>query len=329
MLAAAMARRWARLLVSMGASALVALAGPAHAQAPTDLQRAQRAFEEGERAEKKGDCAAAVTLFEEALSIVETAQLRMRAGRCKEKLGRLVEAVGDYQRATTLAQKDPELLALAQSQLASVLPRVPKISFETPAPLPSDAMVTVDGSIVRDVGTNRLVDPGTHAVKVTASGYRPFEAQVLAEERKVSVLRIELTPLVAPPPPPPPNSDVDPVPWILLGSAGATLGAAIGLGAHSFVLAQQVIDELPAPCREVTSFEVACDSEELPDLESAKVEQNVFLGLSVGAAIITAGLLVTSVTMIGTSTEPSKVARVRPLPWLGPEGAGLGLSIDL
>jgi len=55
MLAAAMARRWARLLVSMGASALVALAGPAHAQAPTDLQRAQRAFEEGERAEKKGN----------------------------------------------------------------------------------------------------------------------------------------------------------------------------------------------------------------------------------------------------------------------------------
>lgn len=324
-----MARRALSWLVS-GTALLVALCGSAGAHAQPALQAAQRAFDEGDRAEKKGDCATAVLKFEEAMAIVETPQLRMRAGRCKEKLGRRVEAVGDYQRATVLAQSDPELLALAQAQLQGALPRVPKLRFKLPVPRPEELAISVDGKAVADVDSDKLVDPGTHPVKVTARGHHAFEAQVLAEEGKVSVLEVKLTRVELPPPTTPPPASFDPVPFILLGSAGAALGASIGLGAYSFVLAQDLVDQLPAGCRQETQFDVVCDTAELPELESKKVEQNVVLGLSVGAAIISAGLLTTSITMLGTAPDaPAKAGRARAVPWFGPEGAGLGVAIDL
>lgn len=320
--------QWALLSVLTWA---VLVPPSAFAQAPEDLARAQQAYEAGNRAEERGDCARAIARFQEAIAIVETPQLRMRAGRCKERTGKLVEALGDYQRAVVLAEGQPELLALANGHLSNLLPRVPKVTFEIAEPPPNELVITIDGEKIADVAGGRLADPGPHRVHASAPGHDPFDVELELSAGKTASVKIVLEKHPPPEGPPKPtrrpSSGPDPTPWILLSAAGVTLGAAIGLGVYSFQLKEDAVEMLDEARFEgcgVSGYQITCPGpEEDPryvDLEDKKVEQNVMLGLSVGATIVTVGLAVTGITLMSTGADEPKIANLAP--WVDPTGSG-------
>ena len=84
-------------------------------------------------------------------------------------------------------------------------------------------------------------------------------------------------------------------------------------------------DRMPAECS-IAIYQITCEGAEgapkFEDIEQLKVEQNVMLGLSVGATIITAGLITTAITLLGTSEDGSTATAVA-VPWTSPDGGGL------
>ncbi|NUP07274.1 MAG: hypothetical protein HOW73_14565 [Polyangiaceae bacterium] len=314
-------RRWT--LIGAAVTMIIATARSAYADQAADAAKAQALFSEGVHAEENGDCARAIEKFDGAIALVETPQLRLRSARCKEKVGKLVEALGDYQRATAIAKGDPELLAAAKGQLSNVMPRVPRIDFDFAKGAPAGVEVTVDGEKVADLESGQLVNPGEHRIGATAPKYRRFEVDVTVREAKTLAVVMVLDPIVFPPLPKAEPKGVDPVPWILIGSSGATLGAAIGLGVYSVILADDTQEELPdSTCRTVSQFRAECDGE-VSSVERDKIEQNVVLSLSIGSAIVSAGLLTTGIIMLTQGSDEDTPVMGRVTPWFGPTSGGI------
>ncbi|MEZ4376632.1 MAG: hypothetical protein R3B07_37860, partial [Polyangiaceae bacterium] len=127
-----MAASFRRVLLVMGACAGLASVplcpDQAVAQSKDDLAKARRLFRQGLSLEAAGDFAGALAKFDEVAKVKLTPQVRFHMGRCKEELGRLNEALGDYRLAEYEAREAgakelPEISA-AKEKLEA---RVPKL----------------------------------------------------------------------------------------------------------------------------------------------------------------------------------------------------------
>jgi len=320
------AGKYVRRLPAWIAVVALVLTSVAQAQGqPADRARAQRLYDEGDRAELASDWSTALAKFEEALTIVETAQLRLRAGRCQEKLGKPLAALQSYQRATLLAKDDPDLLALAQPLVAAATVHVPKIVLRLPNPAPAGLTVRIDGKAVANPGVPQPVETGKHEIEASADGFTPFQRSVhMAEgatEEVVLTLAIVATVL---PPPATPRWGV--LPWIFIGGGGATLAASIGLGYASFDAKRRAYDELgPAVgCPGgVCSFAVedVPDSDAYREFESEINRANAFLGASISLGVLAAGLGATGIAFVMTNESESAAPTATALPVVTPDGA--------
>src|SRR5678815_4075569 len=105
---------------------------------------------------KKGDYTGALAKFDQAEQLVQAPTLGVRAARCLEKLGRLVDAAERYQRVIgmTLDASWPEVHRQAQrdavTERAALLPRIPSIEVVVEGARPGASRVTVDGKEVAD-----------------------------------------------------------------------------------------------------------------------------------------------------------------------------------
>lgn len=303
---------------------------PASAQGQPDLERAKQLFDEGEKAEKEGNCSTALKSFRAAIVIIETPQLYLRAGRCEETLGNLVAALGDYQRASVLAQKDAVLMAAADRQATDITKRIPRISFVVPINAPANISVKVDGSAVADVGAGRLVNPGDHEVEATAPGYETFRQRIVLTAGATAAVTFEMKKIPPPskPKPPEPEEDTRVLPWVLLGAGGATLGLSIGLGIQSFMLKQDA-QSLAAGygCR-TFGYSVECGDEaavtdaQRAELKDTELKQNVFFGTSIGVAVISAGFIATTISLLGSS-KPSDAPQTGIVPFFTDTSGGV------
>lgn len=210
------------------------MASSARAQT-SDVHSAAAAFEEGQRAQLRGDFAQAADLFEIAdRSAPSPAALRSAI--------RNHRAASQPARAATLAAEaqqrypdDAETIALAAETIAALTPTLGRITVacETPCALTLDGRAAVEHAIET---YDLFVEPGEHTVVASWHGvgteHRSFEAHA-AEATTIDLA----APAVAdtmpepepehhdsplpPAPPPPPSSGVHPA---LFGTlAGATL----------------------------------------------------------------------------------------------------------
>lgn len=308
-------------------AALLSLTTAAAAQSPQDLARAQRLFDEGDRAEQKGDCRLAIEKFSAAMAVIETPQLRLRSGRCHEKLNELREALVDYERARALAKDDEELASLARRQAALVKARFPSIKLEAPLPMPDGLAITLDGAAISDVSERQIVDAGSHTIRATAPGFLPFEETVNLSNGQLLEVKIALAR-----PPPPPKPEISSTAWILLGSGGGALVLSVAFGVHSYRLKEegQEIAARNGCTGDGGSLTCAGDVEGTPDGEELKdleVQQNVFVGLSAGTAVAAAALVAAGVAYIFVPDEAAK--RTALLPWVGADSFGLVLHGSL
>lgn len=191
-------------------SALLVAAGPASAQyeetAPkpaqpgqpaqptTAVEEARAIADRGYEQYKVADYATAVELFKQAEAISHSPAIVGFIAECYEKLGRLIEASAYYQQLADekLPDKPPapepvrKAVAEAKAKLPLVRQRVPKVTIAVTGVPAADVAVTLD---TRPLSALELagpiaVNPGKHAIVITARGFDPVTRVFEAQERQ-------------------------------------------------------------------------------------------------------------------------------------------------
>jgi tetratricopeptide (TPR) repeat protein len=142
---------------------------------------AERLFEEGRALLEAGQPEAACEKFE--LSIAKDPRqigVLMNLAVCNERIGKLATALELYREALARATEAnlPGAKKLAQREIDKLVPRVPVIELaRASTPLPGEKLV-IDNKVVSLDVEELPVDPGSHALTLTAPGRLPFETRV-------------------------------------------------------------------------------------------------------------------------------------------------------
>lgn len=261
------AARWLLLhglVLGAGTLTTLVLTTPAHAQDKEALEKARRLYRQGISKEAAGDWAGALAKFEEVAKVKLTPQVRFHMGRCKENLGRLTEALGDYRVAEYEAEqagaKELDEIRGAREKLEG---RVPKLVIVRGKGA-ENAKIELDGVEVGDsqVGKEVSVDPGPHRVVAKLPNGQSFEESVNVSEGQTEQLELvapkDLGVAAALAEPeeeegPPPDDGADAredegsgaLPWVI-GGIGAVSLVASGV---FFTMKNSAEDDLDKECR--------------------------------------------------------------------------------
>jgi hypothetical protein len=169
------------------------VARAAHAEpSAAELSNARQAFQSAVALEGQEKWALAAQKLHEALAIKDTPGLRFHLAHCEERLGSLVEASLDYDRANELLRqgaKAPDVEKLLGPASAELKPRVPHVAVQLPADV-ANPLVVLDGKQVApsELASGLPLDPGTHQLTVSAPDRAAFERTFsLKEGDRVSI----------------------------------------------------------------------------------------------------------------------------------------------
>ncbi|MEB2311684.1 MAG: hypothetical protein OZ921_21395 [Sorangiineae bacterium] len=164
----------------------------ARAQDAADLSKARTLFRQGVSLEAAGDWAGALAKFEAVAKVKLSPQVRFHLGRCKENLGRLNEALGDYRLAEYEAREaGAKELGEITGAREALEARVPKLIIQRGAGAES-ARVELDGVDVGEakLGKELAVDPGRHRVVATLPRKGHFEEEIEVAEGETKTLEL-------------------------------------------------------------------------------------------------------------------------------------------
>jgi hypothetical protein len=173
-------------LASRVALPVILLAG--RAGATQDLDRARMVFREGLVLEVAGDWASALAKFQVVAGTRLTPQVRYHLARCKENLGRLTEALGDYRvaeaEARAVALPETSEIERARRDLEA---RIPRLLLRSTAS-GGEFSVELDGIVLGSSVLNRpmVVNPGRHRITLRDALDVPRESFIIAEESKIT-----------------------------------------------------------------------------------------------------------------------------------------------
>jgi hypothetical protein len=182
--------------------AILLVAGSVAAQ--DEAARAESLFRDGKRllVEKRYD--EACPRFAESARLDPSSGVELALGFCYESEGKLASAWGAYAHAATLAHRDAraDREAAATQKVALLETQVARVTFVVPAGVAAlpGLQLRQDGvELARVSWTKSPIDPGTHKVEVTATGYQPFTSTftVAANGARMEVPVPALRPVVA------------------------------------------------------------------------------------------------------------------------------------
>ncbi len=194
-------RRWC--VAGLHLLALLCVSGPALAEPSVEqLLRARDLFNEAERLEGASRWPAAALKLEEAISVKETPGLRYHLAFCQQRMGQLVKALGNYERAGALiaagaaAPDVSDLLGAARADLEARIPtlRVRVSESREGVRVLIDEQPVAPGQLGRPV----RLDPGTHRVRIDAADHHPLELEVTLAERERRLVEPKLEPRATP-----------------------------------------------------------------------------------------------------------------------------------
>lgn len=258
------------------AGAVTLGASPASAQTKEELAKARTAFQEGVALAAANNCAAALVKYKEVAQVKMTAQVSFNIAECEERLGKLVQALGNYRVAVSAAGEDKKLKKLlveAGSRVEDLDARIPKLTIKR-GPGIDAASILLDGTELgqSQLGSPMPMDPGAHVVIARIDGKEYFHENVklTEKENKTFVVRFEPPkakvetvvnepPKSEEPPPPPPKSRV---PGAVITAVG---GAALVTGIVAVALRQGAISTLNGLCN---------DQNQCPDTDEAHSAQS-------------------------------------------------------
>ena len=212
------------------------------------VEEARAIADRGYELYKQADYSAAADLFQQAEQISHSPAIVGFLGECYEKLGRLIEAATFYQQLAdeTLPEKPaaPEAVRKAINDAKAKLPlvrqRIPKLTIQVSGVPAAQVTVALDRRVINtaDLGAPIPVDPGKHAIVITAAGHEPVTRVFEALERQGTAFTeafTEITKEVPVPgpvrraPAPSPANVVGPAVSYGVGITGVALGVVSGI----------------------------------------------------------------------------------------------------
>jgi hypothetical protein len=303
-----------------------------------DIALAEKLFQDGLKAMEAKDYMRACKAFSGSNEADPSPGTLMNLAACEEKQGKVASAWGSYQTAAGMADQrgQKERVVTAREAAAKLEPQLHKLVVAFKGVPPDDAVVTRNGVAIPKgaIGTDIPVDPGEHAIEVTAKGKKRWVGRIVAKAGP-GTDRIDVPELedeVAPPgpgiAPPPPGGEVTVGPdrgrtQRILGGVVTGTGVAVGATALVFQIVALSVDKKATEiCALPESEDVgraSCNSKK----SAAKGNQAAAIGLGIGGVLaIGVGL-----TLIFTAPSgPAKAARLRVVPDVGPQGGGLVFS---
>jgi hypothetical protein len=316
-------------------------AAPSEA-ATRDEAAARVLFAEARRLAAAGKFEEACPKFEDSLRLNAGIGTTFNLADCLEHVGRIASAWArflDVAAATKMAGQ-PDRERVARERAAALEPRLSRLTVNVDSPaegmvLQRDAVVLTPSSW----GMALPIDPGAHAIKVTAPGKRPWSTEVTVPAGDAVVLSVSVPTLeVLPEPPPPilvaPASPPLPAPpperhlsrpvAILgtVGLAGMTVAAILGV---EFQIANSEAKGLCQPTVCATLDDKARHDGLVND---AKTDRTIaFIGLGVGAAALaTAGYFWWHSAGHGSKRTPAADLSSQPRALVHPSGAGFAID---
>jgi len=182
----------AAFAVLLGSVGLLIVPVPAAAQ-NQDAAAAEVLFRNGRAAADAGDYAAACAMFHESERLDPALGTLLNIADCEERLGHLATAWTAYEEvAQRLPAEDPRH-TIAATRCAALARRLPRLRIHLQAGAPAGTQVRRDGVAL---GTPSLdtflpVDPGKHAVEITAPGRQPRTFDLSLREGETKTLAVQ------------------------------------------------------------------------------------------------------------------------------------------
>jgi hypothetical protein len=335
-----------RLLLGGLLAAALGTSGTAHADGAADAAAAQTLFDDAKNLMKSGDYAAACPKLDESERLQPAGGTLMFLGLCRESEGKTATAWAKLNEALSAARRDnrPDREKVAQEHIAALTPRLTRLTLELSdeAKATAGLEVRLDAEVIALalMGTAVPVDPGDHALHVTAPGMKAWDttAKTAGEgaTATVTVPALEKDPGAVTPPPnpvapptpvmatPPPPADAGSSPGstqrtiaVVVGGAGVV---ALGIGTYFGVAALSKKNDENAQCPGGSTG--PCNRTGVSLSQTAVSDGNVAsVLLGVGAvAVVGAGVL----WLTAPRGTPTAAWRVSPL--VGRDSAGLSVQ---
>ena len=286
--------------------------------APTafEVEQAKVVASEGLALFDKGEYQGALDKLEEAERIADAPTIGLYAARCKEKLGRLVDAQAAYAKVASveLPPTAPPQWAKAKedaaTELVAVTERIPIVTLDVRGLGGRASVVKIDALVLATVEGDHLVDPGAHLIEISV-GKDSYPNTIEIAERERKVVHVDVTPAKIAP-----EADEGPPLFDILGWTGVGVGGAllvVWAGTGAAALSQ--------------AGDLGCDGAACPGdvggLGSLRTASTVtfWLGLPIGlggAAL----LVVPRLLGDGGADASPKAATVTPI--VGPGFVGVG-----
>jgi hypothetical protein len=179
---------WPRFVVlSVLVATTTATTARAQGQNPS---RAEMLFRSAREAMARGDFAAGCSRFAESQRLDPAPGTLLNVAQCEEKEGKLATSFAHLTEVLEALPKDDFRIPYAQQRIASLEPRLPKITV-TLASESAGAHVFRDGVELHDesFGIALPVDPGKHVLIVRAAGHVDAREEItIGEGQKLSLV---------------------------------------------------------------------------------------------------------------------------------------------
>ncbi|XXY18506.1 hypothetical protein WME88_02475 [Sorangium sp. So ce216] len=339
--------RLALASVVLASAALLAPAGAA-AQGAGDPTLAQTLFEEGRRLMEAKSYAEACPKLAESQRLRPGTGTLLNLALCNEALGRTATAWGQFKEALFASKKEGNAAreAFAQEHISALEPRLSKIQLN--AESTPGLLIRIGGYDIpaAALGTPIPIDPGSHQVEATASGYSVWSTTVQVGEnadlKTIAIPKLQPAPAAAAtagPLGPAPGSGaagggsagggLRTAGFVIGGAGAAVLGVGAVFGILAAAQASDAEDD-PTLCPGKQ-----CSPRGREEIDAAETKALVStIGIGVGVAALGAGAILV-LTSGPSTTEGARAAgarrgspgrvQARVVPLIGADGGGVGV----
>jgi serine/threonine-protein kinase len=299
---------------------------------PSDEDRAaaQALFEEAQTLKEEERFEEACDKFAASQKLDPAMGTQLNLADCYERIGRTASAWINFLEVASVAKKagSPERREIANQRADALKPRLSRLQVTVDEPLEGMVVARAGEPIARPKwGSAVPVDPASYELTAEAPGYKPWK-KIVTVEGEGALVEVTVPALEAAP------GGGGAVPTEE-GGSGAQIGVGIGLGvlglvgvgvgAAFTVIASSKHDESLAFCPDDPN---QCTQQGVDLRDEAQSAQTVsIVGFALGGAALVTGvvLLVTGLTG-GDGGEP-EAAAWQLSPAVGPDLAGLGLTV--
>lgn len=165
------------------------------------LTQLRLTFREGVALMAAQDWANALAKFKRVAQVKMNAQIAFNIAECERELGKLVSALGNYRVALAQA-KEPgteKVAEAAPGRIEALLPRIAHLKITRKEPTPNArATIELDGAELgpSQIGSEILVDPGDHTMRVMVGGKPVRLSSVRLREGESRAVEIEIPAMV-------------------------------------------------------------------------------------------------------------------------------------